>query len=88
MTNPKFTTLYCCICGTEVGSKPGEGAVVGLRCQDPACQVQCPASPLLARDAVMSALLRDKVPAPIVAASFGTSRQRVYQIADAYSVGG
>lgn len=87
MTLPKYEILYCAVCGQPVGRKAGEGAVTGLRCQDPECRYLLPPNPQAERNAFITALLLDRVAAPILATVFGYSRQRIYQIAAAHRQG-
>lgn len=87
MTKPKWESLYCSVCGTPMGKKPGHGAVVNLLCGEPSCEITGQAGVGDARNAVIVAVAYDRVPVPKIALAFDKSRQRIYQIVHDWEVG-
>lgn len=70
-----------------MGVKPGQGAIIGLICLESSCQIEKPPSIDEPRNAVIVAAIVDGVSAHTLAEKFNLSRQRIYQIVDAYRNG-
>lgn len=70
-----------------MGKKPGVQVVLGLVCDDPICHYQDAAGPNESRDAVIVAGVQEGVPVSQVALSTGMTRQRIYQILEAWRQG-
>lgn len=87
MTKPVFTYLHCSRCGREMGKKPGIQVVPGLICNDPICTFQSEATINEARDALIVAGVLAGIPVAQIAFATDMSRQRVYQIIDAWKAG-
>lgn len=83
----KAESVYCTNCGSKMGYNLEAKPILGLICTEPSCSVQTPPGFYDSRNALITALFRDKVAASEIARMFGISRQRVYQIAEAYSIG-
>ena len=88
MTNPKFTPVVCCACFKTVGKIPGVAASPSnVYCDDPVCAYQGPADINDDRDDQIMALVQARVSPSAIAAEFGITRQRVYQIFDKWKQG-
>lgn len=87
MTKPIFTDLHCSVCGRKMGKKPGVQVVLGLICDDPICAYQPEVSANEQRDALIVNAALSNVSVSRIAQSTGMSRQRVYQIVDAWKTG-
>jgi hypothetical protein len=74
--------MSCVNCGTALGFLPIANLLDPVMCLEPACRYQDPPSLFASRDANITALLRDGVPAMFIGSQFGISRQRVYQISE------
>ncbi len=87
MTNPKFTEILCSRCGRCMGLSPGIHVVLGALCDDPICQYQEEVTVNERRDAFIVADALAGTPLRLIAVSSGVSRQRVYQVLDAWKKG-
>lgn len=87
MTKPVFTPILCGVCGKVMGKKAGVQVVTGVVCDDLLCQYQPESTVNEARDALIVAGALDGLKVSQVAFSTGMSRQRVYQIFDAWKAG-
>lgn len=87
MTKPIFTDLHCSVCGRKMGKKPGIQVVLGLVCDDPICAYQPETSANEQRDALIVNSALAGVPVSRLAQHYNMSRQRIYQILDAWKTG-
>lgn len=81
------TPVYCGVCGRVMGKKRGVQVTLDLVCDDAICLYQEPVTVNERRDALIVAGFLEKVPVSQIASQTGMSRQRVYQIVDAWKEG-
>lgn len=87
MTKPVYSPIYCSGCGRKMGKKPGIQVIPGAICDDPICNFQPEVTANEARDALIVAGFLAHVPVQSMAVGSGMSRQRVYQIIEAWKRG-
>ena len=87
MTKPTYTPILCSVCGKEMGKKAGTEVVLNVICSDPLCNYQSAPLANEARDAIIVTAALDGFKVSQVARESGMSRQRVYQIFDAWKAG-
>lgn len=87
MTKPVFSPIYCSVCGRKMGSKPGVQVVLGAVCDDPICNYQPPATANAQRDGIVVAAWLEKIPVAQIAFAMDITRQRIYQIIEAWKQG-
>lgn len=87
MGDPKFTTVHCSVCGRVIGKKQGVQVVLGLVCEDPVCNFQEPPALNQPRDAAIVSGHLAGIPVVQISCASGMSRQRIYQIIDAWKKG-
>jgi hypothetical protein len=75
------------VCGRKIGKKPGIQVISGLICDDPICNYQPEVSINESRDALIVAGIIEGVPVQQIAFASDMSRQRIYQIFDAWKQG-
>lgn len=83
----KGVPLICSSCGRTVGSVTTSGVNLGVICDNPICRYQGPADLNAQRDAFVVAAALGGVAASRIATATNVSRQRVYQIVDAWKRG-
>lgn len=84
---PKYTSVHCSVCGRKIGKRPGIQVALGLICDAPICNFQPELAPNEQRDALIVASTLARIPVSKIAAGFKMSRQRVYQVMDAWKEG-
>ena len=87
MTKPVFSPILCSRCGRNMGKKPGIQVVTDAICDDPICFYQPEVTINEQRDAFIVAGWLAKIPVQQIAFATSVSRQRIYQIIDAWKQG-